>query len=46
MFNLETIVGIICMLLALAGIFLAGLQIGYKIGQEDIQEKQNDENNS
>ena len=43
MFNFETIVGIICMLLALAGIFLAGLQVGYRIGQEDVQEKQNDE---
>lgn len=46
MFNFETIVGVICMLIALAGIFLAGLQVGYRIGQEDIQEKQNDEDNS
>jgi hypothetical protein len=45
MFTFETIIGAICILIAMAGIFLAGLQLGYKICQED-QQKQDDGNDS
>jgi hypothetical protein len=45
MFTLETIIGAICILIAMAGVFLSGLQLGYKYCQED-QQKQNNGNDS
>lgn len=43
MFNFHAIIGVVCMLIAMAAIFLAGLQIGYKLGHEDQQKQSNED---
>ena len=39
---IETIIGAVCIILAMAGVFLAGIQYGYKACQEEHAKQKDD----